>query len=86
MIRFLNDARLLYRGRLLLRFANSPKLAHRNLPRAQFCLPDTSEFKDQQIATLCLVQVLRQASSPPKALRVLLVHLHGFKKGDPSPM
>ncbi len=86
VIRFWNNTNLLHRGWLLPGFPDSPKLTHRDLPNAQLCLPDASEFKDQQIAPLCFMQVFGQARSPLKLLGVLTVHLHGFKKSGPGLM
>src|SRR5579862_3019252 len=52
VIGFGNQTHLAHRSRLLLRFPEDSQVTHGDLPLAEFCLPDTAEFKDQQIAPL----------------------------------
>lgn len=86
MIGFGNQAHLAHRARLLLGFPEVAQVTHRNLPLAQFGLPDTSQFKDQQVAPLRFMQVVGELGSSRELGWALTVGVHGRKKGGPGVM
>ena len=84
VIGFGDQTNLAHRGGPLLRFPNASKLAHRDLPPAQFGFPDAAEFKDQQIPPPRFVQVVGQPRSSRKLVWALPIDVHGRKKGLPG--